>query len=150
MPSVRTAFLLAYQILNPGSFFDHPIAQGAFDEVGTLADKIQRDNGDGGVAAEEEGDGNNDTPDKTAIEDEGDGCFAAGTKGKVSRCGVGIEGHDACRDENQHRCNMADGIGSVVQPGEGTGNGSHSQTESQTAGNGNENQLVVGVADVCL
>lgn len=138
---------LRCQILNPGTFSDHPIAQGAFDEIGTLADKIQGDDGDGGITAEAEGDGGDDAPDEAAIEDEGNGRFAAGAEGKVGGSGVGIEGHDARGNEDQHCRDMTNGVAGDIKPGEEAGNRRHGQAKGKTAANGNQNQFVVGIPD---
>ena len=46
-----------------------------------------------GKSGQAECSGHTDTPDETAVKQEGDQCLTAGTQSEVSGIGIGIEGH---------------------------------------------------------
>ena len=70
-------FLLFYNRIKPPSFFQKNVADYTFDNFYCLNDDIKRYDFNIGKAAQTEGEGDNNTPHKAAVEYEGDKSFSA-------------------------------------------------------------------------
>ena len=92
------------QILDPFSFFDHGSADGTFDQIGGNADRKEGNDGQTCEPAQAISQRNAHTPDKAAVEEEGDHGLTAGAEGEVGGIGVGIEGHHKCRHPRRSSC----------------------------------------------
>jgi len=136
------------EVLDPFALFDHGRTQEAFDQIRTLADDIQGKNGKSGESAETESQGDYNTPDKAAVEQEGHHGLTAGAEGKIGGIGIRIEGHHHPAYQNQLGCQVTDIVAGVVDPGEETGDtGQQSSKDCATQYTG-EKKLAVGVTDL--
>ena len=126
----------------------HEGADHAFDQIRALADGIQGNDGDGGKAAETVSQGNADTPDKTAVEQEGDQSLTTAAQGKVGGIGVGVEGHHDSADADEPGGQLLHGFRCIVELGEQAGNRSHEAAEENAGGNGQCQQFSVGIPDL--
>ena len=139
--------MLYSQILDPFALAQHICTQSAFYKIRINADGIQRQNGHICETAQTEGQGNADSPDKAAVEQEGDKGLTAGTKGKVGGVGIGVEGHGAGADTDEPCGQVPNAVAGVVDSGENSGETGHQTAEEQTGSNGQGEQLPVAVPE---
>lgn len=118
------------------------------NQVGSLTDGIQRQNGKVGKSAQAEGQGNAAHPDEAAVKQEGHHGLTAGAKGKISGVGVGLEGHTHGADADQPACQLSDFLRGVVNVGKNDGEGGHQSTENDTGADRQDNKLAVAVANL--
>ena len=93
--------MILHQRLDPGAFFDHICTDGAFEQIRALADGIDGQNAKTRKAAQAEGKGHTNGPDKAAVKQECHQGLTAGAQGEIGGIGVGIEGHHYGADADQ-------------------------------------------------
>ena len=86
--------------MNPASLFQHAVAHNALEHIRQLAQGVQRQDGQGGKAAQAEGQGHATDPHEHAVKQKGDKGLSAGTQGEVGGVGEGLEGHHHSADQD--------------------------------------------------
>ena len=138
------------QVLNPLTLFQHDRTNDALDEVGSLTDSVQRQNGQVRKPAQAEGQRHAEHPHEAAVKQEGYEGLSAGTEGEIGGVEIGAEGHHHGGDPDQLRRQMPHGVGGVVDAGERLGNRRHQAAEHDARRNGHGDELPVGVPHILL
>ena len=140
--------VLLGEVLDPSAPLQHGCADDAFQDLGELAQDVQRQDGKAGKPAQAVGQGDADHPHEAAVEQEGYKGLAAGAEGEIGGVGTGHEGHQHSHHQNQPGGQMPHLLGGVVNQGEGSGQGCLQRAEQQTRDHGDGDELSVGTANL--
>ena len=111
-PAVRKLFL--YNILHPDALFHQHKADGAFDDVHTVDEQIDRNDIQPGKAGQAVGQRDRDSPGKAAVKQEGDKGLTAGPQRKIRTVGKTVQRHAERRHADQLGCQQADGFLGII------------------------------------